>query len=318
MKHFFLASKTGLSECTLSDANEIAVIGQTPCEALNYFCGSRNQKYLFATARERVYAFDISARPVKITSDVSCEGKVACHLTLSPDEKFLYVANYVSGDVAVFMVDDGKLSFVQLVKSPGLCGPNPARQEAPHAHCTLIMPDGRHLAVADLGCDAVWVYPLTGAGLGKLAAKLITPPGSGPRHLAWASATQGFLFTELSNELYRLNINGKELAVDTAVSTTARGFVKHSQGSAIKISPDQKTVAVANRGEDTIAFFDVETMHEAWRIPAGGTWPRDFEFVDRDRILVCNQNSDTLTVINLRNMSTQTLSVEEPLSTLCV
>lgn len=317
MKHFFLADKSGLSECTLSSSGIIAVIGQTPCKALNYFCRSRDQKYLFATARERVYAFDISARPVKIVDDVSCEGKVACHLTLSPDENFLYVANYISGDVAVFAVNDGKLAFVQLVKIPGVTGPNLARQEAPHAHCTMVMPDGQHLAVADLGCDAVWVYPMTGVGLGKLAAKLITPPGSGPRHLAWVSSTRGFLFTELSNELYRLNINGKELAVDCKVSTVAHGFVKHSQGSAIKISPDQKTVAVANRGEDTIAFFDINSMREVRRIPCGGVFPRDFEFVDNDRILVCNQNDDRLVAINLRDLTAQTLSVGEPMSTLC-
>jgi len=318
VRNFFLASKTGLSECSLSDTDDIAIVAQTPCCALNYFCSSRDQKYLFATARERVYAFDISRRPVKIVSDVSCEGKVACHLALSPDEKFLYVANYISGDVAVFSVNDGKLAFVQLVKSPGVTGPNPARQEAPHAHCTMVMPDRQHLAVADLGCDTVWVYPLTGAGLGKLAARLVTPPGSGPRHLAWASATQGFLFTELSNELCLLNIDGKEFTIDTTISTVAPGFVKHSQGSAIKISPDNRTVAVANRGEDTIALFDIETMREAWRLPAGGVWPRDFEFVDRDRMLVCNQNSNGLAVINLRTMATRTIPVEEPLSTLCL
>lgn len=316
MKSFFLAADDGLSECTLSGTGDIAVIGKTPCQALNYFCRSRDQKYLFATARERIFVFDISAWPVKTVSEVSCGGKVACHLALSPDEKFLYVANYVSGDVAVFAVNDGKLSFVRLVKSPGLCGPNAKRQESPHAHCTVVMPDGQHLAVADLGCDAVWVYPITADGLGQLAGKLTTPPGSGPRHLVFLGKTKGFLFTELSNEIYALTVNGAQMTIAAANNTLAADFTGHSQGSAIKISPDQKTVAVANRGEDTIVFYDVATLREVRRIRCGGAWPRDFEFVDADHILVCNQNDNLLCCIDLCTLAVTSLTIAQPMSTL--
>ena len=62
----------------------------------------------------------------------STAGGSACHLTLSPDERFLYVANYDDGKLSVFPVMEGKVGpRVQLIQHEGH-GPDPRRQAGPH------------------------------------------------------------------------------------------------------------------------------------------------------------------------------------------
>src|SRR5438552_3712503 len=67
-------------------------------------------------------------------------------------------------------------------------GPNPERQEAPHAHQILTDLDGHHVFGVDLGADKVNVLNLN-PGTGVLTANTVpfapVASGSGPRHMAF-------------------------------------------------------------------------------------------------------------------------------------
>src|SRR5215472_4698965 len=94
--------------------------------------------------------------PTKLTllNQLPALGEDPCYLSFDKTGKFLFVANYTSGNVVVFpILPDGKLgpatANVKDTKNTGTLGPNKERQEAPHAH--WIMPFGGTVYVADLG-----------------------------------------------------------------------------------------------------------------------------------------------------------------------
>lgn len=73
----------------------------------------------------------------------SARGLGACWVTLTADDKFLCCTNYSSGSALTFPVtDDGLGEAAAFAPQEGLkdLGPNPNRQEGPHAHAIMFSP----------------------------------------------------------------------------------------------------------------------------------------------------------------------------------
>ena len=103
--------------------------------------------------------------------------------------KYVLVANYDSGSVAVFPVlKDGKLGEASAVDQHSGHGPNAEHQEGPHAHQIDLSSDNRFALNTDLGLDQVLVYRFD-AAKGTLAANdppfAEVAPGAGPRHFVF-------------------------------------------------------------------------------------------------------------------------------------
>src|SRR5262249_5828691 len=164
-----------------------------------------NGKLLYAAnesgRQSTISAFAIDRKSAKLTllNQLPALGEDPCYLSFDKTGKFLFVANYTSGNVVVFpILPDGKLgpatASVKDTKNTGTLGPNKERQEAPHAH--WIMPFGGTVYVADLGLDRVLMYSFDPAK-GTLALRdrtvssqrpiaqnqLELAPGTGPRHV---------------------------------------------------------------------------------------------------------------------------------------
>ena len=111
----------------------------------------------------------------------------AAHVSVTPDGKVVLSANYGGGNVAAFPVnDDGSLGeFGGFVQHAG-SSVNPKRQEGPHAHAFTPAPGGRFAVVPDLGLDKLFVYAVD-PDTAELTehSVLATPPGGGPRHIAF-------------------------------------------------------------------------------------------------------------------------------------
>jgi len=131
------------------------------------------------------------------------EGNHPCFLAMTPDNKSVLCANYVSGDVIVFdTADDGSLLKGSVTKLPA-DGPYPGavaeRQDAPHAHCYFPLGTAGFGLVADLGTDQLLCLRTKD---GAVVGKSRFPPGSGPRHVAVsADARWVYVSTELSNTI---------------------------------------------------------------------------------------------------------------------
>ena len=241
--------------------------------------------------------------------------KTPCHLTLSPDGKFLYTANYSSGDIAEFALED------HLLTTPPRIIPHYGksvhrRQKSPHPHFVSFDPAGKQLFVCDLGTDRILIYNyVPGKGLQLPAAEeYILPPGSGPRHLCFAPDGKSFyIANELNSTVsvfLRTNDNKWQLYQTLSTLPPGKAAVKNYPG-AIKISSCGKFLFVTNRGDNSIAVFTVQADGRCrlnCAADSSGTYPSDIILLDNDQtLLVINLKSSNITVFdfNKKNAALQ-------------
>ena len=227
-------------------------------------------------------------------------GSDPAHLSITPDGRFALVANYSSGSVAVHPLDPegapGERS--DLLDLAGT-GPDPERQEGPHAH--MVVPDRDCVLIADLGADRVWrarLDPVSGR-LSMLPPAVTAKPGTGPRHLRLAPRGTMLLVGELAANLswYRPAADGSlELAGE--VPSSARSGP--NLPSEITMGPDGRFAYVANRGPNTVSAFewDGERATPIAEVPTGGDWPRHMTLLG-DHLYVANQLSHSVTTFRI-------------------
>ena len=188
-------------------------------------------------------------------------GKNSCHILLLPREAV--VSDYTSGTLSLFPLDkDGNVEGApRLLKFEGR-GPHPTRQKSPHIHSSAISPDGKLLAVIDLGADKIYRFAVeNGRVVEPQLSSVSLPAGCGPRFSVFSpDGAYLYVVTELSDEVlvYRtsdfalqgrytlsgenpeggahiaLSPNGKYLYASLRVSSAAKeGSCKKSDGVAI-------------------------------------------------------------------------------------
>ncbi|GAA2002732.1 lactonase family protein [Catenulispora subtropica] len=254
-------------------------------------------------------------------------GAAPCHLALHPDGTTLFVANYTSGTVSVFPVDqEGRVTGdqpAQVVRHTG-SGPRADRQEGPHAHQVVVSPTGRWVLAVDLGTDSVYVYEYDPAA-GRLAHHSVVelPAGSGPRHLAFhGSGRYFYLLNELSWTVMVCAWDegggvGKAGAAVDSRAAQDRAASDHCWCAAIRVSADDRFVYTSNRVDDTIAVFSVledgARLEPVEVVPAGGSWPRDIVLSpDGELLFSANQRSDSITVFRVDSGTGRLTPVGEP------
>lgn len=230
-------------------------------------------------------------------------GDSPCHLALGPGGRHLLVANYGSGSVSVHPVrEDGSVGArTDLVEHRGPNGPNPERQEAPHAHQVVVSPSG-HVLVCDLGLDAVVAYDLSRDGRLTEVARSRFAPGSGPRHLAFSSdGRTAWVVSELTSTVVTCRVEGPLLTPVSSLSTRAPHLRLDNLAAALLVSPDGQRVMTSNRGDDTVAVFDVEAggrLRRETLLAAGGHWPRDLAWGPGQEVLVAAERADLVVLLD--------------------
>ena len=128
-------------------------------------------------------------------------GAGTAHLTTATggDDEYLLCANYVGHTLDLFTTSGILLQSIQINGS----GPFEGRQEGSHPH--FVSQHEGVIYLCDLGGDKIHTYILKGGELSEVAV-IRTPPGSGPRHLAFGNKMI-YCLCELSNEVLILNHN---------------------------------------------------------------------------------------------------------------
>lgn len=134
--------------------------------------------------------------------EFSTEGKESCHITLLDREAV--VSDYTSGTLSLYPLDEkGNVAGdVRLLHFSG-SGPHPTRQKSSHIHSSALSPNGRMLAVVDLGTDRIYFYAVRdGRVVEPYMHSVSLPAGCGPRFSTF-SANGNYLYvvTELSDEV---------------------------------------------------------------------------------------------------------------------
>ncbi len=238
-------------------------------------------------------------------------GKGPCHLAIDASGRTLAVANYGGGSFATIRLDaDGKPSaIVSLVKMEG-SGPNKSRQEAPHAHGVYFDNANRFLFVPDLGIDKVVnkkFDPATSALSENAHDDMISPPGGGPRHMAFSpDEKHAYVINELTNtvSVAEFDVESGGLKPIQEIATLPENVTEPNTTAEIEVHPNGGFVYGSNRGHDSIVVYkrDAKTGKLTFlqHAPCGGKTPRHFKIDPSGKWLICaHQNSDTISVLSL-------------------
>ncbi|WP_052424185.1 lactonase family protein [Nonomuraea candida] len=230
-------------------------------------------------------AYDAGRDELAPLDERPSEGSSPCHVAVSPDGGLLAAANYGDGTATLYRLDErGAFTGEPIVLRHQGSGPDPERQEGPHAH-QAVFHDGL-LHVSDLGTDEIRRYHLDGTPLEPITMH----PGTGPRHFAF-SGDRLYVAGELDGTVTL--IEGERRTVAPATRHAARTAPSH-------LHLEGDLVYVANRGPDTIAVLRAGDLSPVAEVPSGGAWPRHFA-IDGDDLYVANQHSGDVTRFVLRD-----------------
>ncbi len=260
-----------------------------------------------------VSAFAIDRGTGKLTylNQVSSRGGGPCHVSVDKTGKYVLLANYGGGSVAMFPVlEDGRLgeasAFVQHTGS----SVDTKRQEGPHAHSINPSPDNRFALAADLGLDQLLVYrfdPKKGVLAANNPPFAKVNPGAGPRHFDFHP---GGMFVYVINEMqssvtaFSYDPAGGVLRELQTVSTLPKDFTGENDTAEIEVHPAGKFLYGSNRGHDSIAVFAIDsakgTLTPVEHVSTQGKTPRNFEIDPTGSYLIAeNQDSNNLVVFRI-------------------
>lgn len=324
----------GITQLRLdTTTGELTPIKMFPDPSPTWLAIDPQSKYLYAvneidsygpdkTGSVTAFAIDRGTGELNRLNAVSSRGKGPAHGSVHPSGKFVFVANYGTGNIAVLPVGaDGSLGEAVDVQQddgpPGAARPaeGPAGNfsisdhDGPHAHMIESDPTGRFAVVNDLGLDRTFVWKLDAAS-GKLTAN--DPPfipaasaGAGPRHFAFHP--NGRVFYNLYEEASQLAVydwNPQTAAVTLKQKvTTVPGYAGTNFTSEIVVAPDARFLYVGNRLHNTIGIFAIASdgrvrwIGEEW---TRGDYTRNIALDPTGNFMVaCNHRSDQATVFRV-------------------
>lgn len=275
-----------------------------------------------------VTAFAIDPTGGRLTplNTIRSGGAGPTYVSMHPSGRFLLVANYFGGSVAVLpILPDGRLGEPSDVKEDaGKIGPTKAVNAPPgsfafsghdrtHAHMIQADPSGRHVLHVDLGLDQIFVWKFD-EEKGVLTANdppaVSLPPGDGPRHFHFHPKGRWFYsIQEEGSTLALFDYDGAagRLTQRQTISTLPPGFAGSNFCSEVLVSSDGRFVYAGNRLHDSIGIFSIGPegeltfVNEEW---TRGNYPRSFTFDPTGEFLYCcNQRGDNLATFQVNRQS---------------
>ncbi len=291
-----------------------------------------SKKYLYSANEEAgsrrgagsvtAYKVDAESGDLSLINAASSEGPGPAHMSVDPSGKWVLVANYAGGNVAVLPIrENGSLGAATDVKdTPSACTPrcttgplHPARapqgsfaisgHDAPHAHMFQTDPSGNFAIANDVGIDRTIVWRFD-----RVNGKLLEPktfassPGAGPRHFCFHPNKRWFYsLNEESSTIATMTFDAAkgDLTPVDEISTLPAGFTGTSFTSEVVITTDGKFVYALNRLHDSIAIFAVgpdgklRLTGEVW---TQSDYPRSCTIDPTGNFLyVCHNKSDNIT-----------------------
>jgi 6-phosphogluconolactonase len=245
---------------------------------------------------------------------VPTNGQDTTHLSVQPSGQYLFAASYTSGNFQVFRIlGDGSIgTMTDNFQSVGNgTGPNPARQEGPHAHQIITDLDGNHVFGVDLGADKVNVWNLD-SPTGKLIANTVpfapVASGSGSRHMAFHPDRQhAYVLAELASSVTVFNYDPVRAAFiwQQTISALPADFNGTNTAAEIRVHPSGRFLYTTNRGHNSIAMFEIEPETGQLEVigweSTRGQWPRGMNIdPSRNFLYAANQNTDNIAVFRIQ------------------
>ena len=264
------------------------------------------------------YAIDGESRQLRRLGAVNSAGTTPAYASVHPSGKYVFVANYGGGSVAVFPVGaDGALAEPSDVR-PSV-GPrhnahamdDPPGQfavsdhDSPHVHMVASDPSGQFVIANDAGLDLtlVWRFdPQAGHLLPADVPVIAAPSGAAPRHFAFHP--NGRVFYNLYEHDAKIAVYDYDAATGgmtskQLVSTLPPKFSGSDLAAEILVAANGRFLYVSNRLHNAVAIFAVASdgrlrmMSETW---VHADYPRSLAIDSRGEYLYsCNQKGDSIT-----------------------
>jgi 6-phosphogluconolactonase len=223
------------------------------------------------------YIIDADSGAPSFLNAVSSGGSGPAFLSLDRTGRFVLVANYGDGTVAVLPIGAG-----------GRVGAATDKLTAgSEAHMIVTDPSNKFVFVPCKGVDYVAQFLFDAQG-GKLTPNAVphvmTAPGAGPRHIAFhPNGRLAYLINENSSTMtaYTLDTTAGTL---TEIETQSTLLADSGANAAAEVwvHPSGRWVLGSNRGDDSIVVFSIEPstgrMTRVGVTKSGGETPRDFAF----------------------------------------
>lgn len=245
-----------------------------------------------------VYSFRVNPdHSLTQTSRLSTEGFAPAHIEVDKTGYYVFVSNYAGGVVMMYRIlPDGSLKKQQRIDLE-----NPGES---HAHSVTVANNNKHIYVADLGNDRIWIFDFD-VKKGKLKPNkqpyIQLKQGTGPRHF---TVSNDGSFAWSINEL-NSTVSGFKIKKDGGleeiqnVSSLPESFSGTNWPADIHLHPSGKFLYVSNRGHNSIAAFKVDPETGKLTSPEFigtiGKTPRSFAISpDGTFLYVANQDSDNV------------------------
>lgn len=259
---------------------------------------------------------------LELLNTVRSGGAGPTYVSLHPTGRFVLVANYFGGSVAVLpILPDGRLGTATNIQQPeGKLGPTTAANAPPgsfafsghdrtHAHMIQSDPSGRFVLHVDLGLDQIFVWKFDdqkGLLTPGATPTVSLPPGDGPRHFHFHP--DGHWLYSIQEEgstvvLFDYDAATGRLEARQTISSLPPGFAGSNFCSEILVSGDGRFVYAGNRLHDSVGIFsigpngDLTFVGEEW---TRGNYPRSFNFDPTGQFFYCcNQRADNIAVFRV-------------------
>ncbi len=291
----------------------------------SYLAISKDENNVYAISDARngqnsevaAYQFNKQTGELSLINKLAEKGSGACYITVDNNKKWVFLANYASGNLTALSVrkDGGLDTIKQFFQDTGK-SVHKTRQQEPHIHTAVFSPNENYLYVTDLGNDQIHQFPFKSSANLPLSInqeKIIKcKPGNGPRHLEFSKDSRiMYVINELSGTIDVFDCKRNNSALIQTISTDSTQ--SDTKGSAdIHISPEGTFLYATNRGSyNTISTFSILSNGQLSLLQVqstGGIMPRNFVIDPTGNyILIGHQKSNNITIFR-RNKYTGILT----------
>jgi 6-phosphogluconolactonase len=221
--------------------------------APTYMAFHPTRKFAYALSESdpgSIVAFSVDGATGGLTrlNQAASAGDGPAHVSVHPSGKWLFVANYNSGHIAVLPIDGaGKLAPAVDVQQPVM----------ETAHNMRTDPAGKYVFLSTPGGDKVFQYKLNET-TGKLTANApasVSGMGQGPRHLDFApNAKNAYVIGETGGDLLSYDYDANTGLLSNPMVADIGG----SQGAHVQVHPSGKFVWASDRSPGILAGFSID------------------------------------------------------------
>jgi 6-phosphogluconolactonase len=296
------------------DIQSGALAAKTPATsaaAPTYLAFHPTRRYVYALSEAdpgRIVAFAADgAGLLTRINDAASGGNGPAHLSVHGSGKWLLVANYNSGHVAVLPIQP----------NGGVGAPvdvqHPANEQVHHI---VSDPMGTFVFVCATGPDRIFQYRLDEA-TGKLTPNtpaFVSGGGQSPRHMAFhPNGASAYVVGESGGSVTAFDYDGATGRLSNPMVTRVG-----NDGSHIAVHPSGKFVYVASRGASSLVVFAVEAggrLRQIEQVQNGLAGPWDFAIEPTGKfILVANDGNSSVRVFRVNEQTGMLTPAGTPLS----